>query len=87
MLVAGKVLARLTNYPKFALRSDIISYFEGCNLKAEDVEFVYDDNYRPRFMYGVVETFCNFVSPSIYFVSGDSYVPTMRFVGVQTLGI
>ncbi|KAL3700273.1 hypothetical protein R1sor_018295 [Riccia sorocarpa] len=45
-----KVAAKITNAPKYILKSDVLWFFRGCNLKPEDVVFMYDAKYRSKYI-------------------------------------
>ncbi|KAG0577678.1 hypothetical protein M758_5G165700 [Ceratodon purpureus] len=47
---SSKVYARLSNCPKYAFKSDILAYFEGCNFEPHQVVTIYDEKYRQRFI-------------------------------------
>lgn len=49
-MISKKVYARLSNCPKYAFKSDILAYFEGCNLLPHQVVTIYDEKYRQRFI-------------------------------------
>ncbi|GBG60470.1 hypothetical protein CBR_g5643 [Chara braunii] len=42
------VCAKVYNAPKYCLRSDILRFFEGCNLTPDKMAVAYDSRYRPR---------------------------------------
>jgi hypothetical protein len=43
----GLVYAKLTGTGRSTLKMDIVHFFEGCNLKPEDMKFAYNRNYAP----------------------------------------
>lgn len=45
-----KVYGRLSNCPKYAFKTDILAYFEACNLQPHQVVTIYDEKYRQRFI-------------------------------------
>lgn len=45
-----KIYARLSNAPKYAFKSDILWFFEGCNLTPDQLVTIYDEKYRQRFL-------------------------------------
>lgn len=49
-LPSNKIYGRLSNCPKYAFKSDILAYFEGCNLQPHQVVTIYDEKYRQRFI-------------------------------------
>jgi len=49
-LMAEKIYARLSNAPKYAFKSDILWFFEGCNLTPDQLVTIYDEKYRQRFL-------------------------------------
>lgn len=47
---SNKIFARLSNCPKYAFKSDVLAYFEGCNLQPHQLVTIYDEKYRQRFI-------------------------------------
>eukprot|EP00897_Mesotaenium_endlicherianum_P005746 jgi/Mesen1/519/ME000104S10609 len=45
---SGAVIGRLSNVPRYALASEVVSFFDGCNLRPEDVSTVVDEKVRIR---------------------------------------
>ncbi|CAM6081942.1 unnamed protein product [Calypogeia fissa] len=45
-----KVIARISNVPKFVFKIDLIWLLKGCNLTPEDFLYIYDTKYRVKFI-------------------------------------
>lgn len=51
LLYSGLVFGKLTGTGRNALKTDVIHFFEGCNLSTTDIKVEYNKAYNPLGMY------------------------------------